>query len=78
MNSVKQVQFRRQNGTLPRAKFLSVNQQQKKNKITTTKKYSKTATDQTFKKRNRAQEVSKKGKYQGKFIFNDFLISPGD
>ena len=27
-----------------------------------------TATDQILKKRNRAQEVSKKGKYQGKFI----------
>ena len=78
MNSLKQVQFRRQNGTLARAKFLSVNQQQKKPRLLQQKSTQKTATDQIFKKRKRAQEVSKQGKYQGKVIFNDFLISPGD
>ena len=37
----EQVQYRRQHGTLPKAKFLSVNQHQKATKITTTKKWSK-------------------------------------
>ena len=50
----KQVQFRRQNGTLPGAKFLSVNQQQKNNQDYYNKKvvkrppetkYSKTTTE---------------------------------
>ena len=64
----KQVQFRRQNGTLPRAKFLSVNQQQKSNQ--------KTASNQIFKKLNTAQKVSEKGKYQGKFIYTVFITKP--
>ena len=53
----KQVQFRRQNETLPRAKFLSVNQQQKSSQ--------KTARDKIFKKHNRAPQASNEGKYQG-------------
>ena len=64
----KQVQFRKQNGTLPRAKFLSVNQQQKSNQ--------KTASNQIYKKINRAQKVSEKGKYQGKFIYTVFITKP--
>ena len=55
-----------------------MNQQQKKPRLLQQKSTQKTTTDQIFKKRNRAKEVSKKGKYQGKVIFNDFLISPGD
>ena len=74
MNSVKQVQFRRQNETLPRAEFLSVNQQQKTTKITTTKNYSKDRKGPNIKK----TQQSTKGKYQGKFIYTDFFLSPGD
>ena len=64
----KQVQFRRQNGTLPRAKFPSVNQQPKSSQ--------KTARNQIFKTLNRAQKESEKGKYQGKFISTVFIIEP--
>ena len=56
-----QVQFRRQNGTLPRTKFLSVNQQQKKPRLLQQKSTQKTATDQIFKKRNRAQHKAPQG-----------------
>ena len=56
----EQVQFRRQHGTLPKAKFLSVNQQQKKQpKLLQQKKGQRTTRDQIFKKQNRTQEVSK-------------------
>ena len=58
----KQIQIPRQNGTLPRAKFFSVNQQQKKTKIKQQKTIQKTTRDQILEKNNRAQEVSKKGK----------------
>ena len=64
----KQVQFRRQKGTWPRAKFPSVNQQPKRNQ--------KTARNQIFKTLNREQKVSEKGKYQGKFISTVFIIQP--
>ena len=50
LNSVKQVQFRRQNGTLQEAKLLCVNQQQKKHQEWYNKKGSqKAATNQIFK-----------------------------
>ena len=64
----KQVQFRRQNGTLPRTKFPSVNRQPKSSQ--------KTARNQIFKTLKRAQKVSKNGKYQGKFIYTVFIIEP--
>ena len=59
--SSEQVQFRRQHGTSPRAKFLSVNQQQKKQpRLLQQKNGQRTPRDQIFKKQNRTQEVSKK------------------
>ena len=57
----EQVQYRRQHGILPRAKFLSVNQQQKRQpRLLQQKNGQRTPRDQIFKKQNRAQEVSKK------------------
>ena len=64
----KQVQFRRQNGTLPRAKFPSVNQQPKSSQ--------QTARNHIFKTLNTAQKISEKGKYPGKFIYTVFIIEP--
>ena len=51
----EQVQYRRKHGTLPRAKFLSVNQ-----RLLQQKNGQRTPRDQIFKKQNRAQEVSTK------------------
>ena len=63
------VQFRRQNGTLPRAKFLRVNQRQKKKQPRLLqKKVVKGLPGTKYSKNKTKQEVSKKGKYQGKFI----------
>ena len=59
----EQVQFRRKHRSLPRAKFLSVNQQQKKPRLLQQKNGQRTPRDQIFKKQKRAQEVIKKGKY---------------
>ena len=74
MNSVKQLQFRRQNVTLQEAKLLSVNQQQKNTNSDTIKKVVKRPPQTKYSKvQKRRQKVSKKGKYQGKFIYIVFF-----
>ena len=75
----EQVQYRTQHGTLPRAKFLSVNQQQKNNQDYYNKKNGqRTPRDQMFKIQNRAQEVSKKVSTKVSLSKLFLSLSPGD